>query len=77
MRGRSGVRELVHKNRVALDGLLEDPALSVVFFLVYECGAVPPKTSSRVSRAAQTSSSVSRAAQGQLQGKSCRLKPVP
>ena len=52
MRGRSGVRELVHKNRVALDGLLEDPALSVVFFLVYECGAVPPKTSSRVSRAA-------------------------
>lgn len=34
----SGVSALVHKNRVELEGMLEDPLMTVVFTLLYELG---------------------------------------
>ena len=42
------LKELIHKNTVTLEGLLEDPMFTVVFSLFYEVGEAPKKQERRV-----------------------------
>ena len=49
----SQLKELVHKNPVTVEGLLEDPLFTVVFSLFYEVGDPPKKQERRVSMSFQ------------------------